>query len=593
MKWVTSLLDDCLQHHEDCSSTEQAQLPRRILVLDDSSEGNITIRLEENELKLSRYATLSHCWGHQQRCTTTCENFEERKIGIPWNEIPKTFQDSIIYCLKLGIRYLWVDALCIIQNDTHDWEVESSKMAAIYQNSFITLAATAARSDSDGCFMDTPNIRAEYELSALEESEPILVREKLHHWEPAQTEASMQRDPLLTRGWVFQERMLSPRTVHFCNRELVWECASLIKCECGGVDPRTGMKSHFSPAHHNYVDLHDQAAQMMYPELFQRRHSPSTRPDSDSDDPDSDDPDSDNPDSRNKDFLPGHLVPREAQALLKKWQLHINASEKWHWIVEEYSALQLTKSSDRLPALSGLAVRSVEFLGSYAAGLWRDTIACDILWRVDQLQLHSGRPVERGPSWSWISVNSRVKYWRMDEIRGYVTRQTRNTMATASVLTRYSPRAVGSDKLRNFTCAVEVKVRGENPFGEVQSGKLFLNGYLRSAILSYMDDWVKDPDSEQHARKEHNPLTYRLIIDQLFLPFYADYILSGEGGDNVPDNAMVFLLQVFPNICLVLKNTGQAHSFKRIGIFKTTNDFERNYGTDIMSKSVKRLVVIN
>ena len=106
MKWVASLLDDCLQNHKGCLSTEQAQLPRRILVLDDSSEDNITVRLEENELKPGRYATLSHCWGDHQRCTTIRENLEERKLGIPWNEIPKTFQDSIIYCLKLGIRYL-------------------------------------------------------------------------------------------------------------------------------------------------------------------------------------------------------------------------------------------------------------------------------------------------------------------------------------------------------------------------------------------------------------------------------------------------------------------------------------------------------
>lgn len=70
--------------------------------------------------------------------------------GIPWELLPTTFRDAIQVTKGLGIRYLWIDSLCIIQDDDVDWKEESSKMASIYQNSFLTICATAAPDDEAG-----------------------------------------------------------------------------------------------------------------------------------------------------------------------------------------------------------------------------------------------------------------------------------------------------------------------------------------------------------------------------------------------------------------------------------------------------------
>ncbi|KAF2835105.1 heterokaryon incompatibility, partial [Patellaria atrata CBS 101060] len=73
------------------------------------------------------YAALLHCWGKEQKFITTRATLQERKKGILWQSIPKTFQDSILFALKLGIGNIWVDSLCIDQDDINDWEVELSK----------------------------------------------------------------------------------------------------------------------------------------------------------------------------------------------------------------------------------------------------------------------------------------------------------------------------------------------------------------------------------------------------------------------------------------------------------------------------------
>lgn len=101
-----------------------------------------------------RYITLSHCWGKDKNPSyrTTTENVTSRlKAGIPWRELPPTFQDAILAARRLRIPYLWIDSLCIVQEGVDcDWAVESSKMADIYMNSFLNLSATSASSSLDG-----------------------------------------------------------------------------------------------------------------------------------------------------------------------------------------------------------------------------------------------------------------------------------------------------------------------------------------------------------------------------------------------------------------------------------------------------------
>lgn len=126
-------------------------LPRRVIdVQSESAEDSIS--LLETDGDLGTYMTLSHCWGKTHHVSTVKENIELRKRGISWNSLPLTFRDAILVTRALGIRYLWIDSLCIVQNDLLDWEIESAKMGSIYSCSFLNLAATRSPNSQGGLF---------------------------------------------------------------------------------------------------------------------------------------------------------------------------------------------------------------------------------------------------------------------------------------------------------------------------------------------------------------------------------------------------------------------------------------------------------
>ncbi|KAH8672693.1 heterokaryon incompatibility protein-domain-containing protein, partial [Tricladium varicosporioides] len=149
------------------------------------------------------YVALSYRWGQTANITTTVENIAARRAGIPWDTIPHTIQDAITITRRLGIQYLWVDALCIIQGSL-DWEVESPKMAQVYGGAFLTISAALAPDSSHGILSRTGR-------AVLQ---PL-----------ASSNYPLQNDPLYSRAWALQERFLSPRLLIFGSDQLYWECA--------------------------------------------------------------------------------------------------------------------------------------------------------------------------------------------------------------------------------------------------------------------------------------------------------------------------------------------------------------------------------
>jgi hypothetical protein len=134
----------------------------------------------------------------------------------------------------LRIRYLWIDSLCIIQNDDHDWQREPSNMQSIYRNSYLILAASKSGGPLEGLFSTSPE---EFKLRKIP-FEPnrgagniVSVRHSITHC------SSRDHFPFLKRGWVFQERVLSSCVLHFGPQELAWECMCYTSCECahGGI----------------------------------------------------------------------------------------------------------------------------------------------------------------------------------------------------------------------------------------------------------------------------------------------------------------------------------------------------------------------
>lgn len=172
-----------------------------------------------------RYVCLSHCWGSSHVLRTTTSNLEMHCNGIPWESLPKSFQDAITFCRFLGVEYLWIDSLCIIQDSTDDWHAQAKEMESIYRGAYFTIAATGARDSTFGLFVDT-------EDCGIQGAWGTIFSRKLIEQHLDGINATLF--PLLTRGWVYQERLLSRRILHFGPHELFWECYRSINCECGG-----------------------------------------------------------------------------------------------------------------------------------------------------------------------------------------------------------------------------------------------------------------------------------------------------------------------------------------------------------------------
>ncbi|KAK0613663.1 heterokaryon incompatibility protein-domain-containing protein, partial [Immersiella caudata] len=140
-----SWVDSCNKSHHKCK-TARPGLPKRVLDVGTPTGGGV-IRLCRSESAPSndkRYVALSHCWGATPLPKTLTSNVEERREGIEFSHLPRSFQDAVTVTRSIGIRYLWIDSLCIIQDDQTDWQVELSRMADIYNNANLVIAASQA-----------------------------------------------------------------------------------------------------------------------------------------------------------------------------------------------------------------------------------------------------------------------------------------------------------------------------------------------------------------------------------------------------------------------------------------------------------------
>ncbi|PMD40578.1 HET-domain-containing protein [Hyaloscypha variabilis F] len=153
-----------------------------------------------------QYATLSHCWGRSQFLTLKTSNIEQFKVAIPPEALSKTFRDAISVTKALGLSYIWIDSLCIIQDNDEDWKIESRSMASVYGGSTINIAAASATDGSKGCFFDRTSSQTFIQLGS--------------------------RRRAGNRGWCLQERLLPCRTLHFTSTEVFWECYEQLASEC-------------------------------------------------------------------------------------------------------------------------------------------------------------------------------------------------------------------------------------------------------------------------------------------------------------------------------------------------------------------------
>lgn len=237
-----------------------AGLPQRVIEISVDSEGlgSVTLVLRETNGEVGQYIALSHCWGTILVVTTDLANIEHMKQEIDLESLPQTFKDAIHCAHKLGINYIWIDSLCIIQDSTSDWEIQSSKMASIYTNAYFVLVAPLADSDMKGFLHERPKRYQGIPLEALEGSgvHEVMLNHTMPHpsglWK-VRAKSVMLDSQVDRRAWVMQETVLARRVVYIHTSEMLWECNSKLMCECGMASSTNSGRArvrHFDQSDH-------------------------------------------------------------------------------------------------------------------------------------------------------------------------------------------------------------------------------------------------------------------------------------------------------------------------------------------------------
>lgn len=351
-------MKECSGEHADCNTTRVGSmgmdmlLPKRVVDVSPPASAGEDVRLHESsDGEIGTYVCLSHCWGNFQPLQTTRASLQAWKANIPWAQVPQTFRDAVFVTRRLGFRFLWIDSLCIVQDDKQDWEQQAPLMWSIYSNATLTLTATRCVDCRDTLLPQLQ--RTVHGRRAT--GQPIALAARIQR--SSQRGSHVRngrygrngRYPLLSRAWVFQERLISRRVVHFGYDELYWECMENTACECSSMD-------------------------------HQRRGTKSAR------------------------YRAGKVPLREK-----------SLQQIWYELVEEYARLRLTFPADRAAAIQGLAEEMRRHRNSeYTCGIWHDSLLADLAWCVSDPPTREKEwpSLDEGgfPSWSWCSVNIRCDY---------------------------------------------------------------------------------------------------------------------------------------------------------------------------------------
>lgn len=234
---VRRWLQSCENNHDSCSVVHPTRMPTRVLDLGTSIDSSGDVRLHESAGETGSYCVLSHCGDSGQSPKTTRLTMDDHKAAIQFSRLPPTFQKTILVCRKLGVRYLWIDLLCIIQDDDEDWRNESVSMSKTYGNSRLAIAVSGAGNCTDGCFMSTTPAQHSRRLRWPgvdgEGSYSIYVHPSFEHAAFYDSDPRRANFAVMNRAWVHQERLLSPRVLYLGKTELIWKCREACRCQCG------------------------------------------------------------------------------------------------------------------------------------------------------------------------------------------------------------------------------------------------------------------------------------------------------------------------------------------------------------------------
>ncbi|WXC56409.1 hypothetical protein SNK03_002346 [Fusarium graminearum] len=463
-----SWIKACKESHTICSEAESAstsKLPKRVVDIGPETNDGIHIFTHDDSKHqiTEQYIALSHCWGKTQHLKSTKDTLEQWKKNIPFGRFAKTFQDAIIISRELGIRYIWIDSLCIVQDDTKDWEIEAAKMASIYNGAELVLSATGSVDGSGGClFPREPYVTVS---GTFPDGKPFEVygRKAAQHtafgWNTDRNvakgssnplvgtiEPDILNHPLLTRAWCFQERLLATRILHYTKSEMIFDCLSSMDCECGALEK------------------HEDDPLVPARRIIKTGHKFITG---------------------TKSYRGTSLRPsKPLEGEVKEFQEH---HELWRDLIVQYSQKQITFRTDGLPAVAGLATEwSDKLTGRYLAGLWGKDLLNGLRWMPDEKDSEEELSYI-APSWSWLSVHRGVT-WGLESF------EYDNYFVTVDFTRTACP------------------LKGENKFGQVNCGYLFLIGRAMSVTFTIDGNsiYLEKPGDSVRKQLERPDSLFRL-----------------------------------------------------------------------------------
>ncbi|KAA8612735.1 HET domain containing protein [Pyrenophora tritici-repentis] len=407
-----SLVKNCLETHGTCGHPgKPTALPKRVLDLSPGGDDPKSIRLHESEYiheergyQHGEYVALSHVWGVETGIPkTTLATLDSHKKSISWAALPRSYQEAIFFTRALGCRWLFIDSLCLVQDDLQEKLEDSLKMGEIFGNAFLTLAATSASDSSSQPLLPaktppfkiqtTDNKGSLYKINVREQPShysfeaPFDGNSHMNEWELPfnMTEEANLHTPLLTRAWPYTERLLSPRVLHFTKSEMILECWNGYQCECGRIDDNTCDSRPTDQVKRELARvIADTQNRPQQPNGSGNGTNGHARLD-----------------SVTSQLASTNLTNGALQDFLRRRE---EALQLWSYIITEYTARHLTYDSDRLIAIASIAkALSPTLQSGYIAGQWTFS-TLGLLWYPNETTKCRRPQGQNVPSWSWASV---------------------------------------------------------------------------------------------------------------------------------------------------------------------------------------------
>lgn len=487
---IKNWLAKCRKEHPNCieaASRIQPRLPTR--VVDVGSADNSKLRLIETKVEPgnsftqdAEYVALSHCWGPKSTWPIRCvkATLSQFKDNISFEHLSNTFKDAINITRRLGLRYIWIDSLCIIQDDSRDWEIEAANMASIYDGAYLVVAATGSESGRGGC-LGTRNLGPELISCQSSQGLPceIYARRAIDHSIFGTTDYDMVSGvgnvppdwlwdyPLHNRAWCFQERLLATRVLQFTKSEMVFDCLTATQCECGALED------------------HEED-----PLLFPRRIIKI------------------GPKSIPQERLRGGDLAFQTNSVeayrlqrLQSWYGESDFNlyhQLWRHLIVQFAQKQITFASDALPAVSGLAQKwPRDITGRYLAGLWEKQLLSGMRWQVVE-ETNIGGTESATAKAADVLARKKSNFQRTKRDEEYVA-------PSWSWASAKRPVTWGSDRLDDLEYFVQIDYErsrchtsGPDEFGKVDSGYIFLTGRVTRASFTLPGDPFQVRFDEKH-----------------------------------------------------------------------------------------------